>query len=318
MKLWNSFSMIKKELVATAASGMAVTVGNFDGVHRGHQKILARVKEISRANCWLAVVVTFREHTAKILKGEAPGLLLSVEERCAHFAALGIDGTLLLDFTPELAAMEPVPFLDCLLALGLRALVVGHDFRFGAGGSGDPGLLLTYLQKQACSGEVLPPVMVGGKIVSSSQIRTYLQQGQLEAANEMLGRPFSLSGMVGRGRGLGKVLGFPTANLSYPAGRLLPKYGAYFVRVIMNGEVYYGLANVGCKPTFDHCNPLVEVYIDQFSRQIYGEFLTVEFLHFLREERKFTSPEALKAQLLRDKKKGAELRQRILSQKSGE
>ncbi|HHW11636.1 MAG TPA: bifunctional riboflavin kinase/FAD synthetase [Firmicutes bacterium] len=316
MKLWNSFSMMQTELAKTAASGLVVTIGNFDGVHRGHQKILARVKELGRAHGWLAVVVTFRDHTAKILKGEAPGLLLSVEERCARFAALGIDGTLLLDFTPELAAMEPTPFLDQLLALGVRALVVGHDFRFGIRGTGDTNLILTYMQKHGCYSEVVPPVKVRGRIVSSTQIRTYLQQGELEAANEMIGRPFSLSGIVSRGQGLGRVLGFPTANLSYPAGRLLPKFGAYFVRVFLNAEVYYGLANVGCKPTFDHCVPLVEVFIDQFSREIYGEFLTVEFLHFLREERKFASPEALKAQLLLDRKQGEELRRRILAQKA--
>lgn len=310
MKVWNSFPQLQTELAKAAPSGLVVTIGNFDGVHRGHQKILARMKEISRANGWLTVVVTFREHTAKILKGGAPGLLLSVEERCAIFAEMGIDGTLLLDFTPELAATDPASFLDRLLALGVRAMVVGHDFTFGAGGAGDTGLLLTYLQKQGCYGEVVPPVKVHGKIVSSTRIRSYLRNGQLATANEMLNRPFFLAGPVCRGQGLGKVLGFPTANLSYPPERLLPKFGAYFVRVILNGEVYCGLANVGCKPTFDYDKPLVEVFINQFSRDIYGALLTVEFLHFLREEKKFASPEALKAQLLLDQKQGEELRRR--------
>ncbi|HHT05946.1 MAG TPA: bifunctional riboflavin kinase/FAD synthetase [Hydrogenispora sp.] len=316
MKLWNSFLMMQTDLAQTATSGLVVTIGNFDGVHRGHQKILERVKAISSANDWLAVVVTFREHTAKILKAETPGLLMSVEERCACFAEKGIDGTLLLEFTPELAQMAPTRFLDRLLDLGVRALVVGHDFTFGAGGAGDTNLILTSMQKKGLYGEVVAPVKVQGKIVSSTQIRAFLQRGQVEAANVMLNRPFTLAGIVRRGQGLGKNLGFPTANLAYPPDRLLPKFGAYFVRVILNGEVYYGLANVGCKPTFDHHVPLVEVFIDRFSREIYGELLTVEFLHFLREEQKFASPEALKAQLLRDQKQGEALRRSMISQEA--
>ncbi|NLC53743.1 MAG: bifunctional riboflavin kinase/FAD synthetase [Firmicutes bacterium] len=315
MKLWKSFPVMQAELANTATSGLVVTIGNFDGVHRGHQKIIERVKAISSVNGWMAVVVTFREHTAKVLGAETPGLIMSMEERCAIFAEMGIDGVLLLDFTPELAALAPTCFLDRLLALGVRALVVGHDFTFGAGGAGDTNLVLSYMRKQGLHGEVVPPVKVQGRIVSSTRIRTFLQTGQLDAANAMLNRPFCLSGIVRRGQGLGKVLGFPTANLDYPSDRILPKFGAYFVRVILDKEVYYGLANVGCKPTFNHCVPLVEVFIDRFSREIYGESLTVEFLSFLREERKFASLEALKAQLLRDQKQGEALRRRILAQK---
>lgn len=316
MKIWTSFQMMQAELAKTVASGLVATVGNFDGVHLGHQKILERVKVIGATKGWPTVVVTFQEHTAKVLGAEAPLLLMSTDERCAFFAKMGIDGTLLLAFTKELAALAPTDFLDQLLAVGVRALVVGHDFTFGAAGAGDARLILDYMGEHGLYGEVVPPIKIQGKIVSSTQIRSLLQAGKLAEANEMLNRPFCLAGIVRKGQGFGKTLGFPTANLTYPPNRLLPKFGAYFVRVTLNGEVYYGLANVGCKPTFNHSVPLVEVFIDQFSREIYGEYLVVEFLQFLREEKKFTSVEALKAQLRRDQEQGAEIRRSFLARQA--
>ncbi|HEY8391895.1 MAG TPA: riboflavin biosynthesis protein RibF [Capillibacterium sp.] len=304
MKQWYSFSMWQEELAAKPASGWVVTVGNFDGVHRGHQKILERVKVISKEQGWPALVITFQEHTSLVLRAQAPPLLMSVEERCRYFAACGIDATLLLEFTPELAKMPAGSFLDQLRALGMKALVVGHDFTFGAGGTGDTHLVLTYMRRHGLYGEVIPPVKYRGKIVCSSQIRSLLQEGRLAEANGMLNRPFALAGYVQNGQGQGRKLGFPTANLTVPPERLLPKFGAYVVRVQVRGGEYYGLANVGCKPTFNYGRPLVEVFIDRFSGDIYGEYLQVEFLKFLREEKKFASPAALQAQLQEDRKRG--------------
>ena len=304
MKQWYSFSMWQEELAAKPASGWVVTVGNFDGVHRGHQKILERVKVISKEQGWPALVITFQEHTSLVLRAQAPPLLMSVEERCRYFAACGIDATLLLEFTPELAKMPAGSFLDQLRALGMKALVVGHDFTFGAGGTGDTHLVLTYMRRHGLYGEVIPPVKYRGKIVCSSQIRALLRAGKLGEANGMLNRPFSLAGYVQKGQGQGRKLGFPTANLTVPPDRLLPKFGAYVVRVLLDGAEYYGLANVGCKPTFNYGKPVVEVFIAQFAGEIYGEYMQVEFLKFLREEKKFASPEALQAQLLADKEQG--------------
>jgi len=194
--------------------------------------------------------------------------------------------------------------LDQLISLGMKALVVGHDFTFGAGGAGDTNLVLTYMRQHGLYGEVIPPVRYRGKIVCSSQIRALLSVGKLTEANGMLNRPFSLAGYVRNGQGQGRKLGFPTANLTIPPDRLLPKFGVYVVRVILNGEDYYGLANVGCKPTFNYGRPVVEVHIAQFSGEIYGEYMQVEFLKFLREEKKFPSPEALQAQLQKDQRQG--------------
>ena len=307
MKRWTSFTMMEEELIKNAVSGFVVTIGNFDGVHRGHQKILKRVKKISHEHGWLALVITFQEHTFKVLRTQVPPLIMSVDERCHFFKESGLDGTLLLEFTAELAQLTAEQFLDQLIALGMKALVVGHDFTFGAGGTGDTNLVLTYMKKRGLYGEVVPPVKFQGKTVSSSQIRALLIDGQVAAANGMLNRPFRLGEIVRSGQGRGKHLGFPTANLVFHPNRLLPKFGAYLVRVLIGGKTYHGLANVGCKPTFNGTSPVVEVFIYDFSRQIYGEYLEVEFLKFLRDERKFASPEELKAQLEQDLRQGEEM-----------
>jgi riboflavin kinase/FMN adenylyltransferase len=296
--------MFQAELAKDPVSGLVATVGNFDGVHRGHQKILARIKTLSKQHGWGTLVITFQKHTSLVLRSQIPPLLMSVAKRCQFFAKSGIDGTLLLEFTPELAAMPAEDFLGQLLSLGVKALVVGHDFTFGAGGAGDTNLVLTYMRRHGLYAEVIPPVKYRGQIVCSSLIRTLLREGKLAEANGMLNRPFSLDGYVQHGKGQGKKMGFPTANLTFPPDRLLPKFGAYVVRVNLNGKAHYGLANVGCKPTFNQITPVVEVFITQFSREIYGEYLEVEFLKFLREEKKFASPEALQAQLRKDQKQG--------------
>jgi len=307
MQIWTSFSMLKEEISRKEPGGLVVTVGNFDGVHRGHQQILERLKAVGNENAWFSLVVTFQEHTSLTLRRQSPPLLMSFREKCEYLEKIGVGGCLALDFTPEIAKIPAVQFLEELRALGTKGLIVGHDFTFGAGGTGDARFLLAYAQKYGLYGEVVPPVKYEGKIVCSSAIRNLLTAGRLAEANGMLNRPFRISGHVERGEGRGKLLGFPTANISVPAYRLLPKYGVYFVRVFLDGKNYYGLANVGCKPTFNQSSPLLEVYIFDFSADLYGRFLTVDFLEFLRVEQKFTSPQALQAQMLKDKRRGEEL-----------
>ncbi|NLW55442.1 MAG: bifunctional riboflavin kinase/FAD synthetase [Firmicutes bacterium] len=307
MQFWSSFSTLKEDFADKVTSGLVVTVGNFDGVHRGHQQIIQRVKAIGNEYGWFSLIVTFQEHTSLTLSHQSTPLLMSLEEKCKYLKRLGLDGCLALDFTPEIAQLTAEQFLEQLVRVGTKALIVGHDFTFGAGGVGDTRFLLAYAQKNNLYGEVVPPVKYQGKIVSSSKIRSLLTAGRLAEANGMLNRPFSIYGQVQHGEGRGKRLGFPTANISVPEYRLLPKYGVYFVRVLLEGKDYYGLANVGCKPTFNHSRPLLEVYIFDFSAEIYDRFLTVEFLEFLRIEQKFTSPQALQVQMLRDKKRGEEL-----------
>ncbi|HBG17046.1 MAG TPA: riboflavin biosynthesis protein RibF [Firmicutes bacterium] len=304
MKRWTSFAMIQNEIAKNFISGLVLTIGNFDGVHLGHQKILERVKKISMENGWYSLVVSFKEHTSVLLRRQSPLMLLSLDERCNYFESAGMDGCLLLEFTPELAQLPAESFLEKLVSLGTKALVVGHDFTFGAGGAGNTDFVLNYAYKNALYGEVIPPVKYHGKTVCSSRIRSLLTAGKLSEANGMLNRPFRLAGKVEPGNHRGKVLGFPTANLAFPSNRLLPKFGVYFVRVFLEDNEYYGLANVGLKPTFNHNTPLVEVHLFDFSQEIYGCILVVDFLKFLREERKFVSPNELVAQMVKDKKIG--------------
>jgi riboflavin kinase/FMN adenylyltransferase len=300
--------MLEEEILNKhSQTGLVLTIGNFDGVHLGHQKLLKRVKALSLEYGWSSVAVTFQDHTSVLLRNKRPPMLMSVEERCIYFGFFGIDACLLLEFSTELAQMTPERFLDKLVNLGAKALVVGHDFTFGAGGTGDINFLQEYAEKKGIYVEVIPPVKYKEKIVCSSQIRGLLTEGKLAEANGMLNRPFSLSGKVEEGDGRGRDLGFPTANLSFPTYRLLPKFGVYLVRVLLGDEEYYGLANVGCKPTFNRGDPLVEVYIYNFAEVIYGDSIIIEFLKFLREERKFSSPDKLKEQMRKDKRIGEQL-----------
>lgn len=304
MKVWSSFARIKEEL---PVDGLVVTVGNFDGMHMGHQVLLNRNSEVARAHGWFSMVVTFREHTSVLIRHAWPPMLMSLEERLQAFSSLGMDGCLLLDFTPELAKMDPERFLSNFLNLGVKAFIVGHDFKFGKGAVGNTEYLLDFARRYGLIGEVIPPVRVNGEIVCSTRIRRLLKEGLLQQANAMLNRAFRLTGTVVHGDHRGRTLGYPTANLSLSPNRLLPKYGVYLVRCWIRNQEDYGLASVGVKPTFSATGPVVEVYLFDTCRDLYGETLSVDFLEFIREERKFSSAEELVAQMKRDEERGRRL-----------
>ncbi|HEY8344384.1 MAG TPA: bifunctional riboflavin kinase/FAD synthetase [Bacillota bacterium] len=304
MRVWSSFIDLKSDL---SGQPLVVTVGNFDGVHRGHQVLLHRTKAVAQADNGFCLVVTFEQHTSALLRKAAPPLLMSVEEKLAFFSALGIAGCLLLPFTPELAGLDPEEFLLRLTDLGAKAIIVGHDFTFGKGAVGNTDYLLDFAARHGINAEVIPPVTVDGVIVSSSHIRSLLQAGQVTKARQMLNRPFTVSGPVIHGERRGRTLGFPTANLRLPAERLLPKYGVYFVRCHVRDQEYYGLANVGVKPTFASAQSLIEVYLFDTTEELYGAKMTIEFLEFLRAERRFSSPAELVKQMKRDEEEGRRL-----------
>lgn len=241
-------------------------------------------------------------------------MLMSLEERLKVFSELGLDNCLLLDFTSELMNMTPETFLKALVGLNLRMLIVGHDFRFGKDASGDTRYLLDFLNRRGLRGEVIPPVKVKGEIVCSSRIRELLLSGYLEEANHMLGRAFSVSGLVAPGAHRGRKMGFPTANLQVAPNRLLPKYGVYLAHSIIDSQEYYGLSNVGIKPTFSGESPLIEAHFFDADLDLYQREISVSFLRFLRAERKFSSPTELLAQMKLDEERGrkylAELKNR--------
>lgn len=278
-----------------------VTIGNFDGVHRGHQAIMDRTVELARELRSLAVVVSFTNHSEAVL-GEAPFLINTPSIRREMLQRQNLDALLEVPFDRNFAALTPTVFFETWLiqALGVAALVVGYDFKFGASGQGDFQLLKELTAGRAIRLERIAPVYEGGEIISSSKIRQLLAEGQLETANQMLGYGFIIEGQVINGEKLGRKLGFPTANIRLESAYLLPCYGVYLVRLFTGDHAYYGLANVGIKPTFGQYQPLIEVYLLDVELNLYGQMVRIEFMHFIRPESRFSGPEALKTQITSD------------------
>ncbi len=287
-----------------------VAIGVFDGVHLGHQAILREMVAQARAGGAVTTVITFDPHPDAVLRPSgAPPLLTTPAERERLIRALGVDEIAVLPFTPDLARLPARSFVDDLLWRRFRPsrVFVGYNFTFGHRGAGNPQLLAERGHRLGFDVQVFPPVKVAGEVVSSTLIRRYLARGEVERAARALGRPHRLPGRVVRGEGRGRALGFPTANLEVPAGLCRPGRGVYLVRVEGAGGgpgPLPGLANLGRRPTFrraDEAAPdTLEVYLMDFSGDLYGRELTVEFLARLRGELVFPSAEALARQIAAD------------------
>lgn len=281
-------------------TGSCVTIGNFDGVHVGHQRLMARTCAKARKRGLVSVVVTFDPHPMTVLMGQkAPPFLTSTRQRLALIEEQGPNVTLVLEFTRAMAGLEPEEFVRRYLVegLNLRELVIGYDYAMGKGRRGNYELLTQLGAELGFGVERLDPVIVGGAVVSSTRIRDLVLSGNVWDARPLLGRFFEVQGMVvdGMKRGAAK-LGFPTANLK-PEGTLLPKPGVYAVWVLLDGEPLQAVANVGYNPTFGDTGLTVEAHILDFNRSIYGQTIGIQFVQRLRSERKFESLEALKARI---------------------
>ena len=282
----------------------AITIGNFDGVHEGHRKILRRVVALARQEGWKAAALTFDPHPAKVLvPGKAPRLLTTIEERARLILEQGIDEILILPFTPEVAALAPEDFARDVLAdkLGARAVLVGSNFRFGKRASGDAAMLEHLGERYSFETDVLPPVVWRKRIVSSSEIRRLIEAGDVSAACRMLCRPHRLEGVVVHGEGVGSKQTVPTLNLATTA-EVVPKDGVYVTRTheVNSAREWPSITNVGYRPTFDGQHRTIETYLLSALDGATPDRIAVEFLRRVREERKFENAEALKAQILRD------------------
>lgn len=282
------------------ATGTAVTVGVFDGVHRGHRATLRRLRE--RSGGRPIVVATFAPHPATVLAPDrAPRLLTTPGQRLRLFEELGVDIVAILEFNEDMRLMSAESFVDDILVRVLRAevIVIGSDFRFGHQGEGDVDMLH---RMAAASGYVFEAVdLEGGETpISSTAIRRLLIDGRLDEATQLLGRPYSVAGVVVAGEGRGKSIGVPTANLELDPDQFIPKLGVYAVTAQVGGRGWRGVCNVGIRPTFGGSREIVEVHILEFDDDIYGSVLEVEFLHRIRDERQFESVDALVAQIHRD------------------
>jgi riboflavin kinase/FMN adenylyltransferase len=279
-----------------------VSIGNFDGLHLGHQKILRAVAE--RAPAWgaLAAAVTFDPHPLKVLRPEqAPSLLQTLEQKVAGFIGLGLDAALVLNFNSALAALSPEEFVRRTLAGPLRATVVlvGRSFRFGNRQTGNAERLRELGEKYGFAVEIMEPVIVDGEVVSSSVVRSAVAEGHVARATRLLGRPFALTGEILRGTGRGASVVFPTLNLA-PEQELLPKTGVYATETLVGARVYRSATNVGVRPTFDAGALSIESHLFDFSDHLDSGRIEVRFWERLRDERKFSGPEELRRQIAAD------------------
>lgn len=281
-----------------------VTVGSFDGVHRGHQELIQHLVEGAHHDQSPAVVITFHPHPASIFKRIPQAYTLtSPESREALLRALGVDHVITLKFDAELANLTALNFMELLKKhLGITHLLIGFDFALGRNRSGDLDSLQQIGKLLNYQVEVIRPVKVNGETISSTQIRNLLQEGKIKQANTMLGRPYTLEGPVIHGEHRGTGLGFPTANMDIPSDRLLPARGVYAGWGIVEGKTYQAVTNIGVRPTF--ANPLSEPRVEPFlldlQEDLYGKLLKLELIEYLRPEKTFPTPADLVEQVNRD------------------
>lgn len=289
---------------------VAIACGVFDGLHRGHQQILDALHRQAAATGAAAVVVTFSPHPRALLQPDASRLLLLSDAHKRHILTrLGIDATVVLPFTPEFAAMEPDRFITEALLAGptLTAVCVGEQWRFGRDGTGDTALLRRVGERHGFTVSAVPELAIAGELVSSTRIRTALEAGDLQSCRKLLGRPFSIYGPVEHGRGIATDrLHYPTANV-VPDNEVYPPTGIYAAAAVRGDgpdeERFPGVCYLGYSPTFPGQagpRPTVEMHLFDFHDDIYGANLEIEFLHFIRQDCRFPTPEALAVQIGHD------------------
>jgi riboflavin kinase / FMN adenylyltransferase len=293
----------------TVKQALAVAIGFFDGVHRGHQAVFQTLLSICQHHGFEPGVVTFPNHPRTLLTGEAVPLLTDCDEKCDLIRAAGIPAITVLPFTHELQQLDAAAFVEQILVnqLNVAHVVVGHDFHFGANRSGNGDRLTALGQYHGFNVTIVPAFHWEGQLISSRSIRQALQQGDLNRANTWLNRRYTLTGTVVKGQQLGRQLGVPTANVAYSPTRQLPANGVYAVSV--DGPAFHnriGVANIGYRPTVDASptgDPLLEVHLldaDLHADALYGYPLTLHFVQYLRSEQRFNGLDALKTQIHHD------------------
>jgi riboflavin kinase / FMN adenylyltransferase len=284
------------------AARAAVTVGNFDGLHVGHQEILRTVRERASSAGQRAAVVTFHPHPMWVLHPErAPLMIQTLSQRLAGFEQAGLDAALVLRFDRALSLVTAQEFVERILVGVLRTgcVLVGANFRFGHRGAGDVRLLSEFGKRQGFEVEIVPAVEVAGQIVSSTAVRAAIAGGDVGGAIPLLGRPFSLTGEIHAGAGRGHAVLFPTLNLA-PEQELLPKLGVYATESAVGGKWYSSVTNVGTRPTFNGSGVTVESHLLGLSESLAGGPMEVRFHARIRDERKFSGVDALRAQIQQD------------------
>ena len=280
-----------------------LTIGVFDGVHRGHQEILQRLTDGARASGIPAVVLTFDPHPASVLGRGEIGLLTLPDERAELLESMNVDIVITERFTKELSAVTAFDFMSRLgHHIGLKHLLIGYDFALGKGREGNAPRLMEIGRELGYSVEVVPALSDASGVISSTEIRKLVSVGNVSEAAQLMGHPFSLRGPVIRGDGRGKQIGVPTANIAYPREKVVPARGIYAGWANVDDEKYIAAISIGVNPTFtpEKQSSSVEAHILDFNQEIYGKKLNIEFISRLRDEFKFDSVEALVEQIWKD------------------
>lgn len=287
-----------------------LTIGNFDGVHKGHIVLFEKVKEIAQSINGQSAVMTFEPHPIKVMKpGNGPPLITPTKQKLRLISEAGIDVILSIPFTAQFAAISGRDFVKDILVkkIGVKEVVVGYDYTFGSRRQGDIDLLRSMGKETGFKVHVVDSIHLNNTLVSSTSVRNLVQAGDLIEAKRLLGRDYQISGTVTKGAGRGgRVLGIPTANL-LPVDELIPKKGVYAVQVEMDTGHYYGACNIGNNPTFGGNTLSIETHLFDFSGDILGKEFTIKFIKRLRQEKTFGSKEELAAQIKEDIRQAREL-----------
>lgn len=293
---------IRTETGLTLIRGPVLTLGNFDGLHLGHRRIIEKLTNRARRLDAPSVVYTFEPHPLKVVSPEnSPPLILDIEDKERLLREMGIDFLVLARFTKEFAGKHPREFVEDVLVrdLSVREVWVGHDFSFGKGRTGTVEYLGELGEELGFSVNVVPAYRLGGAVVSSSRIRMLIREGQVGKAARLLGREYSVKGHVVKGRDIGRSIGFPTANVDVTS-ELVPGGGVYAARAVVDGEAYNAVVNIGVAPTFGAKDQTVEVHILGFDRTIYRKRVEVAFVRRLRGERAFRNRDELVRRIRKD------------------
>lgn len=303
---------IYRSLEEIRSSGNAwVTLGIFDGVHVGHQRLIQELVSQAKAHHGKSWLITFDPHPQEILlKKKKIDLLTLLEEKLELLEPLGLDVVVVVPFTFEFSQIGPTQFVEDWLihCIGMRTLIVGENYIFGKDRKGNVELLRKLSSKLNFSLQIQPLYFEKGNPVSSTRIRNLLLAGDVFQATQLLGRPYSIQGKVMHGEGVGRRLGFPTVNLALADPRkLVPRTGIYAVFVYIKGKKYQGTADIGFRPTFGGKEYRIEAYVHHFNEEIYGEMVKLEFIERIRDEKKFDDVDALIVQIRQDTERSTEL-----------
>ena len=287
----------------------AVALGFFDGVHTGHRAVISQTVKYAKDNGLKAVVWTFDDSPKSVFSGLDIPVITTAAEKQKLFEEMGVDILISFPFDERVQKLKCADFTEEILNKCLKAKKVfcGFNYSFGAGGKGTPELLKKLCKDKSIETEILAPVEKACGTISSSRIREMIENGDVSKARELLGRPYSIYGTVNHGKKLGRTIGFPTVNQVIESKKVTPKDGVYLTQVCFDGNVYYGITDIGVKPTVGTHARGAETYIFEFEDDLYGKNIKIEFLEYLRGEKKFLSVEQLKTQISCDEQKAKDI-----------